>query len=198
MLRGQLELVILASLREGSRHGYAIIKELRERSRGELEILEGTLYPALHGLEQAGLIKSRRVKTGDPLAGSARDDRRLWITRPTTEHRDLQGFTSPNRVRDSRARDERVTGAKAGGRLRQTRQQNPPVCRMFFTGATGLEPATSGVTGRVRHNDARRRTPPNGLICRRFSLSGRPGFAWLSQSSHRRLGHEWATKCCQK
>ena len=36
-------------------------------------------------------------------------------------------------------------------------------------GATGLEPATSGVTGRVGHNDARRRAPPNGLICRRFS-----------------------------
>ena len=59
MLRGQLDLVVLASLREGPRHGYAIIKELRERSRGQFDVLEGTLYPALHRLEHAGLIKSR-------------------------------------------------------------------------------------------------------------------------------------------
>jgi PadR family transcriptional regulator len=57
-LRGQLELVVLASLRDGPRHGYAIIKGLRERSGGELDVLEGTLYPALHRLEGAGLIAS--------------------------------------------------------------------------------------------------------------------------------------------
>jgi PadR family transcriptional regulator PadR len=59
MLRGQLELVALAALRDGPRHGYGIIKELRERSRGEFDVLEGTLYPALHRLEQGGLVKSR-------------------------------------------------------------------------------------------------------------------------------------------
>ena len=59
MLRGQLELVVLASLRDGPRHGYAIIKELREHSRDEFDVLEGMLYPALHRLEQAGLIRSR-------------------------------------------------------------------------------------------------------------------------------------------
>jgi hypothetical protein len=37
---------------------------------------------------------------------------------------------------------------EAGGRLRQDRQQKHPICRIFSTGATGLEPATSGVTGR--------------------------------------------------
>lgn len=57
-LRGQLELVALASLRSGPRHGYAIIRELRERSDGTLDVLEGTLYPALHRLEHAGLVKS--------------------------------------------------------------------------------------------------------------------------------------------
>jgi transcriptional regulator len=61
MLRGQLELVVLAALRDGPRHGYAIIKELRERSCGDFDVLEGTLYPALHRLEQSGLIKSRWV-----------------------------------------------------------------------------------------------------------------------------------------
>ena len=64
ILKGQLELVVLASLRDGPRHGYAIIKELRERSGGELDVLEGTLYPALHRLEQSGLIKSRWATAG--------------------------------------------------------------------------------------------------------------------------------------
>jgi hypothetical protein len=41
-----------------------------------------------------------------------------------------------------------VTGWKAGGRLRPARQQKLPICGMFSAGATGLEPATSGVTGR--------------------------------------------------
>src|SRR6266496_1395688 len=36
---------------------------------------------------------------------------------------------------------------EAGGRLRQDRQRKIPICGMFSTGATGLEPATSGVTG---------------------------------------------------
>jgi hypothetical protein len=45
-----------------------------------------------------------------------------------------------------------VTGWKAGGRLRQTRQQKMLICRMFPAGATGLEPATSGVTGRYELN----------------------------------------------
>jgi PadR family transcriptional regulator len=56
--KGQLELVVLASLGRGPLHGYAIIKGVRERSEGELELLEGTLYPALHRLEQGGLVKS--------------------------------------------------------------------------------------------------------------------------------------------
>ena len=66
------------------------------------------------------------------------------------------------------------------------------------TGATGLEPATSGVTGRVGHHDAPRRTPLNGIICRHFSYRDRLRSAWLSHMSSRRLGHEWATKSCPR
>ncbi len=45
-------------LRDGPAHGYAIIAALRERSAGEFDLAEGTIYPALHRLEQAGLIES--------------------------------------------------------------------------------------------------------------------------------------------
>ncbi len=58
-LKGHLELIVLAALRETPRHGYAIIKELRARSNGEFALLEGTLYPVLYRLEAAGLVKSR-------------------------------------------------------------------------------------------------------------------------------------------
>lgn len=75
VLRGQLEFVVLASLREGPRHGYAIIQELRERSDGAFEVLEGTLYPALHRLEQTGLVESRWV------SGAGRRRRVYELTR---------------------------------------------------------------------------------------------------------------------
>jgi PadR family transcriptional regulator len=58
-LKGQLELVVLATLRDGPLHGYGIIKRIRDRTTGELDVLEGTLYPALHRLESVGLVKSR-------------------------------------------------------------------------------------------------------------------------------------------
>ena len=74
--------------------------------------------------------------------------------------------------------------------------ENMPICR-YFTGATGLEPATSGVTGRVRHHDAWRRARSNQLICRLFSPTRRFRSAWLSQTRSRLLGHEWATKYCR-
>jgi hypothetical protein len=47
-------------------------------------------------------------------------------------------------------------------------QHNMPLCRRFVTGATGLDPATSGVTGRVGHHDVRRQAYLNGLTCRDF------------------------------
>jgi hypothetical protein len=62
------------------------------------------------------------------------------------EHADLQRFHTLEPVR-IRVRDERVTGRRAGGRLRQNGQQKMPICGVFSSGGTGLEPATSGVTG---------------------------------------------------
>jgi hypothetical protein len=43
--------------------------------------------------------------------------------------------------------------AETGGRLRQTWQQKISICGMFSTGATRLEPATSGVTGHFEPHD---------------------------------------------
>ena len=55
--RGTLELVLLALLAEGDRYGYEIVAELAERSGGRFEMKEGTLYPVLYRLEEAGLVE---------------------------------------------------------------------------------------------------------------------------------------------
>lgn len=56
-LKGSLDLMLLALLEEQPMYGYQIVKELRERSAAVLQLQEGTLYPALHRLEKAGLIE---------------------------------------------------------------------------------------------------------------------------------------------
>jgi DNA-binding PadR family transcriptional regulator len=50
--------MLMGVLRRGPAHGYAIITALREHSDGHLDLAEGTIYPALHRLERAGLIQS--------------------------------------------------------------------------------------------------------------------------------------------
>ena len=45
-------------LTAGPAHGYAVISELRQRSEGTFDLPEGTVYPALHRLEDAGLLSS--------------------------------------------------------------------------------------------------------------------------------------------
>jgi DNA-binding PadR family transcriptional regulator len=57
-LKGHLDSLILAVVAAGPAHGYAIIEELKLRSRGTFALPEGTVYPALHRLERAGLLAS--------------------------------------------------------------------------------------------------------------------------------------------
>jgi PadR family transcriptional regulator PadR len=59
MLKGHLDMIVLAALADGPAHGYAVIQEIRRRSGGAFDLPEGTVYPALHRLEQAGLLGSR-------------------------------------------------------------------------------------------------------------------------------------------
>ena len=58
-LKGHLDLLLLAILAEGPAHGYAVIESLRNRSGGTFDLPEGTIYPALHRLENQGLLRSR-------------------------------------------------------------------------------------------------------------------------------------------
>jgi DNA-binding PadR family transcriptional regulator len=58
-LKGHLDALIMAVLADGPLHGYAVVEELKQRSSGAFVLPEGTVYPALHRLERAGLLTSR-------------------------------------------------------------------------------------------------------------------------------------------
>ncbi len=57
-LKGGLALLILATLRDGPAHGYGIARTIERRTENALRLREGTLYPALHTLEQEGAVVS--------------------------------------------------------------------------------------------------------------------------------------------
>ena len=58
VLKGHVDLLLLATLADGPLHGYGIVEKLRERSAGAFDLAEGTVYPALYRLERAGLLAS--------------------------------------------------------------------------------------------------------------------------------------------
>jgi DNA-binding PadR family transcriptional regulator len=63
-LKGHLDMLLLAAVRDGASHGYAIMERMREQSAGMIDLAEGTIYPALHRLEGYGALKSRWTVAG--------------------------------------------------------------------------------------------------------------------------------------
>lgn len=62
LVKGSTKNVILAVLADGELYGYQIVKSIREKSDDALDFGEGSVYPALHALEKAGLLQSKWVK----------------------------------------------------------------------------------------------------------------------------------------
>lgn len=63
-LKGHLDGILLAVLEPGPLHGYAIMEALRVRSGGHVDLPTGTVYPALHRLERAGLVAANWSQAG--------------------------------------------------------------------------------------------------------------------------------------
>ena len=65
-LQGALELLILKVLRRGPNHGYAVASAIQQMSDDVLRVEAGSLYPAVHRMTEAGLLKSawRRSEVG--------------------------------------------------------------------------------------------------------------------------------------
>lgn len=64
--QGTLDLLILKIIALGPLHGYAIAQRLEQVSRGVVQVPEGSLYPALHRLENRGLLAAdwKQTETG--------------------------------------------------------------------------------------------------------------------------------------
>jgi PadR family transcriptional regulator PadR len=77
LLRGNTDSLLLFLIAESRHiHGYHLIKEIERRSQGYFQFREGTVYPALHKLEEEGLIK------GEWQAQPGRQQRRYYDITP--------------------------------------------------------------------------------------------------------------------
>jgi DNA-binding PadR family transcriptional regulator len=104
-IKGHLDGMLLAVLDGGPRHGYAVIQALRDDSGGRVDLPAGTVYPALHRLERAGLIDShpsvvsgRRRRTyalTDAGRASLRAERDRWAEFAETMTAVMRGRTCP-------------------------------------------------------------------------------------------------------
>lgn len=58
MLKGHLDAVVLSAIATGASYGYAMIRQINEKTNGAIDLPEGTIYPTLHRLENNGLVAS--------------------------------------------------------------------------------------------------------------------------------------------
>jgi PadR family transcriptional regulator PadR len=59
LVQGTLDMLILKALCHGAQHGYGIARRIEQLAADALIVEEGSLYPALHRIEQQGWIKSK-------------------------------------------------------------------------------------------------------------------------------------------
>jgi PadR family transcriptional regulator, regulatory protein PadR len=95
--QGTLDLLILKVLALGPLHGYAVGQRLQQTSRDVVQVTQGTLYPALHRLENRGFL-SADWKPSD----TGRDAKFYKLTRKGRAHLEAEA-----------ASWERLTGAIA-------------------------------------------------------------------------------------
>lgn len=59
LVKGSIDSLLLCLIGQRPMYGYQIIKELENKSQGYFKYKEGTLYPALHRMEKAGLLTGK-------------------------------------------------------------------------------------------------------------------------------------------
>lgn len=95
--QGTLDLLVLQIVALGPLHGYAIAQRLKQMSRDVVQVTQGTLYPALHRLENRGLL------TADwKMSDTGREAKFYRLTRKGKAHLEAEA-----------ASWERLTGAIA-------------------------------------------------------------------------------------
>ena len=73
LIQGTLDLLILKTVSLEPKHGWAIAKRIQQVSQDALQVTQGSLYPALHRLEQQGWL---RAKTARPRPAARRSSTR--------------------------------------------------------------------------------------------------------------------------
>ena len=58
LLQGTLDVLVLKAISWGPRHGHGVARVIRDSTSGTLEVTDGSLYVALHRLEERGLVDS--------------------------------------------------------------------------------------------------------------------------------------------
>ena len=103
-LQGTLDLLVLRTLSTGrSMHGYAIAERVEQVSRDVLRIEAGSLYPALHRMEETGWVRSE-------WAASDNNRRARFYKLTTTGRRSLRDESASwNRLSDAMAAALRAT-----------------------------------------------------------------------------------------
>lgn len=71
---------IMLALADGARHGYAIKRDVEERSGGTIRLGPGTLYEAIGRLQDGGLIEESRSRGEDPANGQEAQRRYYALT----------------------------------------------------------------------------------------------------------------------
>src|SRR6516164_10059309 len=157
MLKGHLDMIVLAALSAGPAHGYAVIEEIRRKSGQAFDLSEGTIYPALHRLDQAGL----EVR-GQPIsAPSAWRHHALRVTtsiaptavgRRSTSWQDPLPACSPGRPCRApyRVRQARTTTSRCSARALARAETAPPLRRVGRPASARLRvTAAQGNTSRA-------------------------------------------------
>lgn len=95
LFTGTLDLLVLRILQHGPEHAYGVGRRLREGSEGVLDVAEGVLYPALHRLEERGLLRGSWAKSE-----SGRRARYYELTNRGRDHlaSEMEGWARLNRA----------------------------------------------------------------------------------------------------
>ena len=104
-LRGHLESMVLSVLEDTEAHGLEILRRLVAAGDGSLRLKEGSLYPALYRLEDAGLIKAKWEQETRGRRGARR---RIY-------HLTARGIAARRRGRSEWREFARVIGGIVGG-----------------------------------------------------------------------------------
>jgi PadR family transcriptional regulator PadR len=88
-----MDFLLLAAIARQALHGYGVVEAIRDASDGELDLAEGTVYPALYRLEGAGLLTSSWTTVGGRRRRVYRLTRR-GRARLERERKDWKAFAS--------------------------------------------------------------------------------------------------------